>query len=61
MTSAPYLAQTLVPDFYKANAAMKAFMERSGLLFASSPQFTRDTLEKRSELLYAMTRKIWSV
>lgn len=59
--NAPYLAQTLVPDFYKANSAMDTFKERSGLQFAPAPQFTRDTLEKRSELLYAMTRKIWGV
>jgi hypothetical protein len=25
--SAPYLAQTLVPDFYKSNSAMKKYME----------------------------------
>lgn len=59
--SAPYLAQTLVPDFYKSNSAMKTFMECSGLQFATAPQFTRDALEQRSELLYAMTKKIWDV
>ena len=31
--SAPYLAQTLVPDFYKSNSAMKNFIEDSGLAF----------------------------
>ena len=59
--SAPFLAQTLVPDFYKSNSAMKTFMESSGLQFAAAPQFTRDTLEQRSELLYAITKKIWDV
>jgi hypothetical protein len=59
--SAPFMAQTLVPDFYKSNSAMKKFMESSGFQFTAAPQFTRDTLEKRSELLYAMTKKIWDV
>lgn len=59
--SAPYLARTLVPDFYKSNSAIKTFIQESGLHFAPAPQFTRQTLEKRSELLYAMTRKIWQV
>jgi len=59
--SAPYLAQTLVADFYKSNSAMNTLMECSGLQFAAAPQFTRDTLEQRSELLYAITRKIWGV
>jgi hypothetical protein len=59
--SASYLAQSLVPDFYKSNSAMKSFIERSGLQFTAAPQFTRDTLEQRSELLYAMTKKIWGV
>lgn len=59
--SAPYLAQTLVADFYKSNAAMQAFISESGLAIAPAPVFTRDVLEKRSELLYAMTKKIWQV
>jgi hypothetical protein len=59
--SAPYWAQTLVPDFYKSNSALNAFVQRSGLQFAAAPQFTRETLEERSELLYAMTKKIWGV
>ncbi|MFH1923380.1 MAG: DUF262 domain-containing protein [Planctomycetota bacterium] len=59
--SAPYLAQTLVLDFYKSNSAMQTFIRESGLDFASAPEFTRETLEKRSELLYAMTRQIWQV
>ena len=59
--SAPHLAQTLVPDFYKSNAAMSTFIQTSGLQFAPEPQFTRDALERRSELLYAVTKKIWGV
>ena len=59
--SAPYLAQTLVADFYKSNSAMTTFIESSGLQFAPAPQFTRDTLEQRSELLYSIVKKIWSV
>jgi len=59
--SAPYLAQTLVPDFYKSNSAMKKFIGSSGLQFSAVPQFTRDTLEERSALLYAMTKEIWGV
>jgi len=59
--SAPYLAQTLVPDFYKSHTAMKKFTEDSGLQFEPELQFTRDALERRSELLYAITKKIWAV
>ncbi len=59
--SAPHLAQTLVPDFYKSNSAMNKFIGGSGLQFAAAPLFTKDTLEQRSELLYAMTKKIWGV
>lgn len=32
-----------------------------GLEFTPAPEFTRDTLEKRSELLFAIKRKIWQV
>ena len=59
--SAPHLAQTLVSDFYKSNSAMSNFIESSGLQFAAAPQFTRGTLERRSELLYAMTKQIWNI
>ncbi len=59
--SAPYLAQTLVPDFYKSNSAMKDFKANSGLAFSAVPQFTRKTLDARSELLYEMTKSIWNV
>jgi len=58
--SAPYLARTLVPDFYKSNSAMKTFVERSRLQFTPAPEFTRDILEQRSNLLYDITRKIWA-
>jgi len=59
--SAPYLARTLVADFYKSNTAVKKFMKNSGLVFAPAPQFSLKTLEERSELLFEMTRKIWNV
>ncbi len=59
--SAPYQAQTLVPDFYKSNSAMTAFIQESGLEFASAEQFNRDTLEKRSKLLYKISCKIWDI
>jgi len=59
--SAPHLAQTLLPDFYKANSAMINFIETSGLQFTAASQFTRNTLEIRSELLFAMTKQIWNV
>jgi hypothetical protein len=58
--SAPYFAQTLLPDFYKSNSAIKDFIRNSGLEFAPTERFTRDTLEKRSKLLYDITRKIWA-
>ena len=57
--SAPYLAQTLVPDFYKSNSAMTKLRLDSGLDFAPTPQFTRETLEQRSELLYRISEQIW--
>lgn len=59
--SAPYLAQTLVHDFYKSNTAMKTFIQSSSLPFNAIPGFTRETLEQRSALLFAMTKKIWCV
>lgn len=58
---APYLAQTLLPDFYKSNSAMKDFIARSGLAFEAAPKFTREVLESRSKLLFAIARQIWSV
>ena len=59
--SAPYFAQTLVPDFYKSNSAMSNFMVEFELEFSAVPLFTRDSLEKRSELLYRIVKDIWSV
>ena len=59
--NAPCLARTLVPDFYKSNSAMTNFIEQSALKFEPVAQFTREALEKRSELLYAITRRIWGV
>lgn len=56
---APYLAQTLLPDFYKSHSAMKDFIKNSGLNFFPAEQFTRDTIEMRSQLLYKITHKIW--
>jgi hypothetical protein len=57
--SAPYLAQTLVPDFYKSHSAINDFIKNSGLNFAPAEQFTRDIIEVRSQLLYKITHKIW--
>jgi Protein of unknown function (DUF1524) len=59
--SAPYLAQSLVPDFYKSNSAIREFIEKTKLEFAPAPQFTRETMEQRSQLLYGMTKTIWGV
>ncbi|HAP68085.1 MAG TPA: hypothetical protein DCQ99_10060 [Nitrospinae bacterium] len=59
--SAPYLAQTLVADFYKSNSAMTEFMKYSGLQFSAVPNFTLEALEQRSKLLYNITKKIWNV
>jgi hypothetical protein len=59
--SAPYLAQTLVSDFYKSNSAMSNFIDESGLRFSALPAFTRDALEQRSELLYEITKKVWGL
>ncbi len=59
--SAPYLAQTLVPDFYKSHSGVKNFIQNSGLEFTPTERFTLETLEKRSQLLYAITCKIWDL
>lgn len=59
--SAPYLAQTLVSDFYKSNSAVARLIEGSGLEFSAVPEFTRNALEQRSELLYSITKKIGGV
>jgi hypothetical protein len=59
--NAPYLAQTLVKDFYKSNSAMADFIRASGLEFRPAPMFTREVLEDRSKLLYAITKEIWSI
>ena len=37
------------------------FIKESGLQFEPAPTFTRDTLEARSQLLYAIAKKIWGV
>lgn len=58
---APYLAQTLIHDFYKSNSAMSKFMDDSGLEFVAAPEFSRNTLEQRSELFFAITKEIWNV
>ncbi len=57
--SAPYLAQTLLPDFYKSYSGIKDFIRSSGLNFVPAEQFTRGILEARSQLLYEITSKIW--
>jgi len=59
--NAPYLAQTLVSDFYKSNSAMQNLIQESGLEFEPASEFTREILEKRSKLFYAVTRKIWNI
>lgn len=59
--SAPYLAQTLVGDFYKSNTAMRAFIQESGLAFEAASRFTRDVLEDRSQLMYSIAKRIWRV
>lgn len=59
--NAPYLAQTLVPDFYKSNSAMKEFVRSTGLQFAEVPVFDRDALERRAALLFEIVKRIWDV
>jgi hypothetical protein len=58
---APYLAQTLVPDFYKSNSAMRDFIAESGLAFEAAIEFTCDVLESRSKLLFNIAKQIWDV
>jgi hypothetical protein len=57
--SAPYLAQSLVANFYKSNSAMKTFEEESGLKLAPIDDFSLEALEARSELIYSIVQKIW--
>ncbi len=59
--SAPYLARTLVPDFYKSNSAMNDFVAKSGIAFKPVSEFTREALEERSQIIYAITKQIWNV
>ena len=59
--SAPYLARTLVPDFYKSNFAIQDFIKKSGLPFKAVPTFDRQALEERSLLIYTITKQIWGL
>lgn len=59
--NALYLAQTLVEDFYKSNSAMKDFTDDSKLPFIAVSDFTRQSLEDRSQLLYEIVKRIWKV
>lgn len=59
--NAPYLAQTLVPDFHKSNSAMKEFKKSTGLQFEGISAFDRDALERRSALLFEIVKRIWDV
>lgn len=58
--SAPYLAQTLVADFYKSNSAIKSFKVNSGLQFASIEEFDKQALESRCLLMYEIAKRVWS-
>jgi hypothetical protein len=40
---------------------MKKVIEDSALPFVPEPAFDRDSLERRSELLYEITKRIWGV
>lgn len=59
--SAPYLAQTLVEDFYKSNACMRDFVNNTGLNFKAISDFNRDALEARSQLIFNIVKNIWNV
>jgi len=59
--SAPYLAQTLVPDFYTKHAAFRDFIAQSKLPFEPVPQFTRNALENRSKLIHEIAKRIWQI
>lgn len=59
--SAPFWAQTLVPDFYKSNSAMTDLVANSKLDFKPEPVFDRDTLERRSKLTFEIAKRIWNV
>jgi len=59
--SAPYLAQSLVNDFYKSNSCMNNFIKNSGLQFESIDNFDRSALEARSLLIFNIVKKIWNV
>jgi len=59
--STPYLAQTLVEDFYKSNICMSDFINESELNFIPIQDFNREALELRSLLLFNIVKKIWNV
>ncbi|MGV8154991.1 MAG: DUF262 domain-containing protein [Alkaliphilus sp.] len=56
---APYLAQSLVKDFYKSNSCMTDFITNSELQFKAIDNFDRKVLEERSALLFNIVEKIW--
>ncbi|TWU33457.1 hypothetical protein Q31b_57740 [Novipirellula aureliae] len=59
--SAPYLAQTLVADFYKSNSAMVQLKQNTALEFLAASMFTREVLENRSTLLYKIATITWQI
>ena len=59
--TAPLLARSLTPDFYKANTALKVLNHDFDLDFRAVPNFGLEELEERSQLLFAMTQLIWGV
>ena len=57
--------RTLVPDTYHANLKFKdfntKFKEKHGFGFEAIERFDKEALERRSRLLYAIVKDIWSV
>lgn len=57
--------RTLVPDTYHANTRLRdfnsVFTDKYGVGFEAIERFDKTALEKRSRLLYAIVKEIWSV
>lgn len=52
--------QSLTPGFYHAKPNHKRFAAATGLPLQEEPKFNAETLERRSELLFAITQRIWN-
>lgn len=56
-----YYAKTLLPDMYNSKVAFKKFIEENNLNFKPYPDnYTKTEIEERHQLLYELSKRIWS-